>query len=241
MGHNILVTGGAGYLGSILIPELLRTGNKVTVLDNFIYKQNSLAHVCNNSNFQIIRGDVRLKNTLLPLLDGVEIIIPLAALVGAPLCDRDPINAKTINHDSMLALFEWAQNEQYILMPTTNSAYGTGGKNMVYGPFMQHGVAYGAIKDKNAEYIANVTEKGISVDLPGNAVICYDAHRLSVSGLWQGKLANTDNTHHTSYKGERCLTPGDTPSHTNIDAIGWVDHSPARNQNIHSFPSSGPL
>ena len=129
MGHNILVTGGAGYLGSILIPELLRTGNRVTVLDNFIYKQNSLAHVCNNSNFQIIRGDVRLKNTLLPLLDGVEIIIPLAALVGAPLCDRDPINAKTINHDSMLALFEWAQNEQYILMPTTNSAYGTGDKN----------------------------------------------------------------------------------------------------------------
>ena len=129
MGHNILVTGGAGYLGSILIPELLRTGNRVTVLDNFIYKQNSLAHVCNNSNFQIIRGDVRLKNTLLPLLNGVEIIIPLAALVGAPLCDRDPINAKTINHDSMLALFEWAQNKQYILMPTTNSAYGTGGKN----------------------------------------------------------------------------------------------------------------
>ena len=129
MGHNILVTGGAGYLGSILIPELLRTGNRVTVLDNFIYKQNSLAHVCNDSNFQITRGDVRLKNTLLPLLDGVEIIIPLAALVGAPLCDRDPINAKTINHDSMLALFEWAQNEQYILMPTTNSAYGTGDKN----------------------------------------------------------------------------------------------------------------
>ena len=129
MGHNILVTGGAGYLGSILIPELLRTGNRVTVLDNFIYKQNSLAHVCNNSNFQIIKGDVRLKNTLLPLLDGMEIIIPLAALVGAPLCDRDPINAKTINHDSMLALFEWAQNEQYILMPTTNSAYGTGDKN----------------------------------------------------------------------------------------------------------------
>ena len=129
MGHNILVTGGAGYLGSILIPELLRTGNRVTVLDNFIYKQNSLAHVCSNSNFQIIRGDVRLKNTLLPLLDGMEIIIPLAALVGAPLCDRDPINAKTINHDSMLALFEWAQNEQYILMPTTNSAYGTGDKN----------------------------------------------------------------------------------------------------------------
>jgi nucleoside-diphosphate-sugar epimerase len=61
MGHNILVTGGAGYLGSILIPELLQSGNRVTVLDNFTYKQNSLAHVCNDSNFQVVKGDVRLK------------------------------------------------------------------------------------------------------------------------------------------------------------------------------------
>ena len=129
MGHNILVTGGAGYLGSILIPELLQSGNRVTVLDNFTYKQNSLAHVCNDSNFQVVKGDVRLKKTLMPLLNDVEIIIPLAALVGAPLCDRDPINARTINRDSMLALFEWAQDKQYILMPTTNSAYGTGDEN----------------------------------------------------------------------------------------------------------------
>ena len=107
MGHHILVTGGAGYLGSILVPELLRMGNKVTVLDNFTYKQNSLSHVCSDENFQVIKGDVRLKKTLLPLLKEVEIIIPLAALVGAPLCERDPINAKTINHDSMLDLFEW--------------------------------------------------------------------------------------------------------------------------------------
>ena len=129
MGYNILVTGGAGYLGSILVPELIRSGNTVTVLDNFIYKQNSLANVCSDENFRIVKGDVRLKSTLLPLLKDSEIIIPLAALVGAPLCNIDPINAKTINHDSMLALFEWAKSDQYILMPTTNSAYGTGDKN----------------------------------------------------------------------------------------------------------------
>ncbi len=129
MGHHILVTGGAGYLGSILVPELLRMGNRVTVLDNFTYKQNSLSHVCNDENFQVIKGDVRLKKTLLPLLKEVEIIIPLAALVGAPLCEQDPINAKTINHDSMLDLFEWTHSDQYILMPTTNSAYGTGDKS----------------------------------------------------------------------------------------------------------------
>lgn len=98
---------------------------------------------------------------------------------------------------------------------------GTGGKKMIYGPFIQHSVAFGDIKDKNAEYISDVTEKAIIVDLPGEAVICYDAHRLSVSGLWYGKLANTDNTHHTSYKGEYCLRPGSSPSYTNIDTIGW--------------------
>ena len=75
MGYNILVTGGAGYLGSILVPELIRSGNTVTVLDNFIYKQNSLANVCSDENFRIVKGDVRLKNTLLPLLKDSEIII----------------------------------------------------------------------------------------------------------------------------------------------------------------------
>jgi nucleoside-diphosphate-sugar epimerase len=129
MGSNILVTGGAGYLGSILVPELLKAGNKVTVLDNFMYGQNSLAHVCHDSGFKVVYGDVRRKSILVPLLREAEIIIPLAALVGAPICDRDPVGAKTINHDSMLALFDLAADEQCILMPTTNSAYGTGDKN----------------------------------------------------------------------------------------------------------------
>ena len=127
--HNILVTGGAGYLGSILVPELLRAGNRVTVLDNFTYRQNSLAHICNDPKFHIVQGDVRLKSTLMPLIKESEIIIPLAALVGAPLCDRDPINAKTINYDSILEMLDLVQNNQFILMPTTNSAYGTGDKN----------------------------------------------------------------------------------------------------------------
>ena len=129
MEYNILVTGGAGYLGSTLIPELLRVGHKITVLDNFMYGQNSLAHVCHDSNFQVVHGDVRLKDTLLPLLRDVDIVIPLAALVGAPLCERDPVGAQTVNHDSMLALFAAVGDNQRILMPTTNSAYGTGDKD----------------------------------------------------------------------------------------------------------------
>jgi nucleoside-diphosphate-sugar epimerase len=129
MGYKILVTGGGGYLGSILVPELLKAGHKVTVLDNFMYRQNSLAHSCHDTNFNVVRGDVRLESTLKPLLKEADIVFPLAALVGAPLCDKDPVGAKTINHDAMLSLFNLAGNSLPILMPTTNSAYGTGDKN----------------------------------------------------------------------------------------------------------------
>lgn len=129
MGYKILVTGGAGYLGSILVPELLKFDHRVTVLDNFLYSQNSLAHVCHDPNFKSVNGDVRLENTLKPLLKEADMVIPLAALVGAPLCDKDPVGAKTINHDAMLSLFNLAGNSLPILMPTTNSAYGTGDKN----------------------------------------------------------------------------------------------------------------
>lgn len=126
MGRRILVTGGAGYIGSILAPELLADGHQVTVLDNFLYGQNSLAHICGRPEFQVVRGDVRVPETLKPLLEWAEVIIPLAALVGAPLCDRDPVGAHSVNHEAMMGLFNLVRPEQWILMPTTNSAYGSG-------------------------------------------------------------------------------------------------------------------
>jgi nucleoside-diphosphate-sugar epimerase len=126
---NILVTGGAGYLGSIMVPALLEKGYKVTVLDNFMFKQNSLAHVCSNQNFEVVRGDVRDKEIMKSLMKAVDVIIPLAALVGAPLCSEDKIGATTINHDAIEMMFNLSSKEQIILMPTTNSAYGTGDKD----------------------------------------------------------------------------------------------------------------
>jgi nucleoside-diphosphate-sugar epimerase len=129
MSSNILVTGGAGYLGSILVPELLTQGHKVTVLDNFMFRQSSLNHVCSNPNFKIVKGDIRLKEVITPLLKGADIVIPLAALVGAPLCKLDPIGATTINHDAILMMIKMLSKDQRILMPTTNSAYGTGDVN----------------------------------------------------------------------------------------------------------------
>jgi nucleoside-diphosphate-sugar epimerase len=129
MSHRILVTGGAGYLGSTLVPELLAAGHKVTVLDNFMYHQNSLAHVCHDPGFEVVRGDVRVESTVLPLLKKADIVIPLAAYVGAPLCARDPVGATTTNHDAIVTMLKHAARGQRILMPTTNSAYGSGDAN----------------------------------------------------------------------------------------------------------------
>jgi nucleoside-diphosphate-sugar epimerase len=129
MTHRILVTGGAGYLGSIMVPEMLAAGHQVTVLDNFLYRQNSLAHVCNHPGFDVVSGDIRDEGTMLKLLKDADIVIPLAALVGAPLCNRDPVGATTINHDAILMMLRHLSPRQAVLMPTTNSAYGSGGKD----------------------------------------------------------------------------------------------------------------
>jgi nucleoside-diphosphate-sugar epimerase len=125
-GQSILVTGGAGYLGSILVPELLAAGHRVTVLDNFMYEQNSLAQLCANPNFDVVNGDARQERTLKPLVTKVDYVFPLAALVGAPLCDKDPIAATSTNRDAIGTLSKIMSNDQRIIMPITNSGYGVG-------------------------------------------------------------------------------------------------------------------
>jgi len=129
MSYNILVTGGAGYLGSTMVPDLLAAGHKVTVLDNFMFKQSSLNHCCYHPNFRVVKGDIRQKDTMLSLMRQADVIIPLAALVGAPLCASDPIGATTINHDAIELMLKLVSKDQIVLMPTTNSAYGTGDKD----------------------------------------------------------------------------------------------------------------
>jgi nucleoside-diphosphate-sugar epimerase len=129
MTYNILVTGGAGYLGSTMVPDLLAAGHKVTVLDSFFFKQASLNHACHHPNFSVVKGDIRVEKVIAPLMKKADVIIPLAALVGAPLCTLDPVGATTVNHDAITLMLKHLSKQQIVLMPTTNSAYGTGDEN----------------------------------------------------------------------------------------------------------------
>jgi len=129
MSLKILVTGGGGYIGSILVPELLNAGHDVTVIDNFLYKQASLNHLCIYDNLTIIKSDVRIDAVMKDNIKKADIIIPLAALVGAPLCNLDPVGARSINYHAIMTMLKIITSNQLILMPTTNSAYGTGDTN----------------------------------------------------------------------------------------------------------------
>ncbi|HLB58970.1 MAG TPA: NAD(P)-dependent oxidoreductase [Bdellovibrionota bacterium] len=126
---KILVTGGAGYIGSILVPFLLEKGFAVTVIDNFMYRQNSLAHICYHPHFEVVKSDIRHLSEVKKQLADVDIVIPLAALVGAPLCKIDPFTATAVNYEATVALFKLLSKDQWVLMPTTNSAYGSGDKD----------------------------------------------------------------------------------------------------------------
>lgn len=109
---KILVTGGAGYLGSVLVPTLLAKGHMVTVLDSFLFRQNSLMDCCQYEQFQVVRGDCRDESVVKPLVEKSDVIIPLAALVGAPLCDQDRVAAETTNRDAVRMLCRFASKDQ---------------------------------------------------------------------------------------------------------------------------------
>ena len=122
---NVLVTGGAGFLGSILCEHLLKDGYSVTVIDNLAHGQSSLFHLCAHEKFNFVRGDVRDEKTIKQLIKNVDVIIPLAAVVGAPACDRDPWAATSINLDAIKMINRLRSPSQWVIYPTTNSGYGT--------------------------------------------------------------------------------------------------------------------
>jgi len=122
---NILVTGGAGYIGSVLCEHLLDAGFEITVLDALVYGQTSLFQYCNNPRFEFVFGDARDEALMAKLVAKADAILPLAAVVGATACDRDPITARSLNLDAVRLLNRLRSKQQLIVFPNTNSGYGT--------------------------------------------------------------------------------------------------------------------
>lgn len=125
MENKVLITGGAGYIGSILTELLLKKNYKVTVLDNLMYKQMSLNQFCHDKNFDFEFGDVRDKNLLRNLIKKNDIIIPLAAIVGMPACKKDPGLTISVNYEQIARIVEIISPNQKLLVPNTNSQYGS--------------------------------------------------------------------------------------------------------------------
>ena len=125
MPTHVVVTGAAGYLGSILCEHLLAAGFRVTAADGLIYRQRSLFHLCANPLFDFVVGDARDEQLMRRLIKDADVLIPLAAIVGAPACDRDPWLARSVNLEAIKLLARMRSNDQFIVYPTTNSGYGT--------------------------------------------------------------------------------------------------------------------
>ena len=185
---NVLVTGGAGYIGSVLVSELLNRDFKVIVLDNFMYRQQSLAHLIRNKNLEIVFGDVRDNSTMQNLVSRSDVILPLAAIVGAPACAKDPVTASSINKDATLWLLSKIGSGQHVIMPTTNSAYGSGGEdnycdeNSPLSPLSQYAkekviIEEELMKNSNATSLRLATVFGISSRMRLDLLVNNFVHR----------------------------------------------------------------
>lgn len=127
---KILVTGAAGYIGSVLVPQLLKEGHEVIAVDNFMYNQTPLLDCCYDKRLTISRSDVRDNGLISRYLKEADAVFPLACLTGAPICQKNPFEAKSIIVDAVKMILDLRSKNQIIIYPTTNSGYGIGQKGV---------------------------------------------------------------------------------------------------------------
>jgi len=154
---KILITGGAGYIGSTLCGYLLNNNHQVTVLDTFMFSNDSLNSYMSNKNFSVYQEDVRNIKTINKYASKNDVIIPLACLVGAPLCNLKEEEAEQVNFHSIKKMVDVLSKDQYVVYPTTNSGYGVGekGKFCTEETPLKPISVYGKTKVQAEEYLAN--------------------------------------------------------------------------------------
>jgi nucleoside-diphosphate-sugar epimerase len=190
---EVLITGGAGYLGSIMSERMLEAGYNVTVVDSLRFQQNSLFHLCANPNFEFVSGDVRDEGLMSRLVKKADVIIPLAAMVGAPACAQDPWLARSVNVDAVKLINQLRSPEQLVVYPTTNSGYGTQSGDVMcteetpLEPISLYGQtkseAEGAVLDSpNALTLRLATVFGVSPRMRLDLLVNHFVHEAVTSG-----------------------------------------------------------
>ncbi len=190
---KVLITGGAGYLGSVMVPRLLQEGFEVVVLDNFMYNQTSLLECCHSKKFTVVHGDTRDVELLKKWVPQVDAIFPLACLTGAPICDKHPEDARAIVVDALKEILKLRRPDQPIVYPTTNSGYGIGekGKHCTEETPLNPISLYGRVKVEAERMVLDA----------GNGITLRLATAFGVSPRMRLDLLVNDFTHKAFFDG----------------------------------------